>query len=42
MRAVSGGESSAKLQPYGIVYEIHDYRLIVLVLKVGHRREIYR
>lgn len=25
-----------------IVYEIHDRRLIVLVLKVAHRREVYR
>ena len=27
---------------YRIVYEIQDERLIVLLLKVGHRREIYR
>ena len=27
---------------YRIVYEIEDNRLIVVVVKVGHRREIYR
>jgi len=27
---------------YRIVYEIHDARLIVVVVKVGNRREIYR
>ncbi|MCC7351123.1 MAG: type II toxin-antitoxin system RelE/ParE family toxin [Phycisphaerales bacterium] len=25
-----------------IIYEIHDRQLIVLVLKVRHRREVYR
>jgi len=27
---------------YRIVYQIHDNKLIVLVVKIGHRREIYR
>jgi mRNA interferase RelE/StbE len=27
---------------YRIIYEIDDQRLIVLVVKVGHRRDIYR
>ncbi len=27
---------------YRIVYEIEDNRLIVVVVKVGHRREVYR
>ena len=27
---------------YRIVYEIEDDRLIVLVVKVGHRRDVYR
>ena len=27
---------------YRIVYEIEDRRLIVMVVKIGHRREIYR
>ena len=27
---------------YRVVYEIHDLILRVLLLKVGHRREVYR
>jgi mRNA interferase RelE/StbE len=27
---------------YRVVYEIHDDRLIVLVLRVAHRRDVYR
>jgi mRNA interferase RelE/StbE len=27
---------------YRIVYEIDDARLIVLIVKVGHRRDVYR
>jgi mRNA interferase RelE/StbE len=27
---------------YRIVYEIHDDSLVVVVVKVGHRRDVYR
>lgn len=27
---------------YRIVYEIHEDRLILLVLKVGHRKDVYK
>jgi mRNA interferase RelE/StbE len=27
---------------YRIIYQIHDQQLIVLVIDVGHRREVYR
>jgi mRNA interferase RelE/StbE len=27
---------------YRIIYEIEDQSLIVLVVKVGHRREVYK
>ncbi len=27
---------------YRVVYEIHDDRLLVLVVAVGHRKDIYR
>ncbi len=27
---------------YRILYEIHDDRLIVLIVKTGHRKEIYK
>lgn len=36
------GEWRVRTGNYRIVYEIHDQRLLVLVLSIGHRREIYR
>lgn len=27
---------------YRVVYEVHDHRLLILVVKLGHRRDIYR
>lgn len=27
---------------YRILYEIHSFELIIIVVKIGHRREIYR
>lgn len=35
------GEWRVRTGDYRIVYEIHDVVLLVLVLAVGHRREIY-
>lgn len=37
-----GGEWRVRTGDYRIVYEIEDERLLVLVLSVGHRREIYQ
>lgn len=39
------GESSAygvRVGDYRIVYEVHDAVLLVQVVRVGHRREVYR
>lgn len=36
------GEWRVRTGDYRIVYEIHDGVLVVLVLAVGHRREIYQ
>lgn len=33
---------SARRGPYRILYEIHDDRLVVLVVHVDHRADIYR
>lgn len=42
-RLVGGaGEWRVRTGDYRVVYEIHDQRLLILVLNVGHRREIYR
>ncbi|WP_164006840.1 type II toxin-antitoxin system RelE family toxin [Pyxidicoccus trucidator] len=31
-----------RIGDYRVIYEIEDDRLVVLVVRVGHRREIYR
>lgn len=36
------GEWRVRTGDYRIVYEIEDDHLLVLVLRVGHRREVYR
>jgi len=39
------GEASAyrvRVGDYRIVYEVHDAVLLVQVVRVGHRREVYR
>lgn len=43
-RKLAGSESLYRLRvgDYRVVYEIEDERLIVVVVKVGHRREVYR
>ncbi len=39
----SGGEGELRVRTgdYRIVYEVHDDVLVVLVVAVGHRREIH-
>ena len=27
---------------YRILYEVHDFEIVVVVVKVGHRHEVYR
>lgn len=40
--AGGAGEWRVRTGDYRIIYEIHDDRLLVLVLRVGHRRDVYR
>jgi mRNA interferase RelE/StbE len=41
---IKGEEKTYRLRvkKYRIVYEILDEQLVVLIVKVGHRREVYR
>jgi mRNA interferase RelE/StbE len=39
------GEENAyriRIRDYRIIYEIRDQELLILVIKIGHRREIYQ
>ena len=31
-----------RIRDYRIIYEIHDDILVIMVLKIGHRKEVYR
>ena len=44
VRALVGqpGLLRMRVGDYRIVYEVHDNQLLVLVIDLGHRREIYR
>ena len=36
------GELRVRIGNYRVIYEINDYQLTVLVINVGHRKEVYR
>ncbi len=38
----AAGEWRVRTGDYRIVYEIHDHVLLVLVVALGHRRDIYQ
>jgi len=41
-RLIGGaGEWRVRTGDYRVIYEIHDGRLLVLVLRMAHRREVY-
>ena len=44
VRKIAGCEDSYRIRigDYRVVYEIHDARLVVLVIRVRHRRDAYR
>ena len=44
IKKLKGDDNAYRLRvgDYRVLYEIHDMRLLVLVVKIGHRREIYR
>ncbi|MDB4900716.1 MAG: plasmid stabilization system [Gemmatimonadetes bacterium] len=44
VRKLSGSKDSYRIRvgDYRVLYRITDTRLLVLVVKVGHRRDVYR
>jgi mRNA interferase RelE/StbE len=44
MKALTGASGVYRLRvgDYRILYEVHDEQVLVLVLAMGHRREVYR
>jgi mRNA interferase RelE/StbE len=42
--ALSGDDSAYRVRvgDYRIVYEVFDKRLVIQVVRVGHRRDVYR
>ena len=43
-RKLAGYDSTFRVRvgSYRIIYDIDDHRVIVVILKVGHRRDVYR
>lgn len=43
-RKLSGEEDTYRVRQgnYRIIYQIEDQRLLILVLKIGHRKDIYK
>ena len=42
VKALHGGSYRLRIGDYRAIYALEDDVLVVLVLKVGHRREVYR
>jgi mRNA interferase RelE/StbE len=40
--AGGAGEWRVRTGDFRIIYEIHDREVVVLVVKVGHRRDVYQ
>ncbi len=42
--AIKGGAGLLRLRigTYRVIYKVEDDRLVILVIRIGHRREVYR
>ena len=43
-RKLQGEENTYRIRQgnYRVIYEVEDNRLLILVLKIGHRKDIYK
>jgi len=43
-RKISGEKSTYRVRQgnYRIIYEIEDNKLVILILKIGHRKDVYK
>jgi len=41
---MKGNNSFHKIRTgdYRIIYEIHEHRVVILIVKVGHRKDVYK
>jgi len=41
---LAGAENAWRIRvgDYRVLYEVHDKRLLVLVIRIGHRKDVYR
>ena len=42
VKALRGGTFRLRVGDWRVIYALHEELLLVLVVKVGHRREVYR
>lgn len=42
LKGILKGLNKYRVGPYRIIYEIYHARLLVIVIDIGHRKEIYR
>jgi len=42
VKALAGGNYRLRVADWRVIYTLQDDVLVVLVLRVGHRREVYR
>lgn len=42
LKGILKGLNKYRVGPYRIIYEIRHFHLLVIVIDIGHRKEIYR
>ena len=42
VKALAGGNYRLRVGDWRVIYALHDDVLLILILRIGHRREVYR